>query len=246
MKILLLLSILGIIISDCPNITIIGEKKPGFNTRYWDCCKPSCSWNHGSRSCSADGQTVDTNPFMPSICGGGSSSTCLSQIPFQIDGCDWSFAFVATPGNSGGNNNCGKCYKFTYTGLGRWDNSTYNEALKGKVLIAMATSIGYDVEDGQFDLMVPGGGVGLYNGCDQLFGKDNMGVRYGGLLSECIDTDGRSDNVECLKEKCEKAFSNIPEALKGCMWYATWYEGADNPALEYEEIECPDVIKEKY
>lgn len=244
--IILGLGLIGLVASACPELKIIGEKKQGFNTRYWDCCKPSCAWNHESRSCHPDGVTPDENPYITSICGGGTSSTCLSQIPFQIEGCDWSFAFVATPGQDGGNANCGKCFKFTYTGKGRWVNNKYNEALKGKVLIAMATNIGYDVEPGQFDLMVPGGGVGLFNGCDPLFGKNNMGVQYGGLLSECTQVDGRSDNDVCLREKCQKAFSGVPEALKACNWYVDWYEAADNPALEYEEIECPDVIKNKY
>ena len=110
----------------------------------------------------------------------------------------------------------------------------------------MTTNIGYDVEPGQFDVMIPGGGVGLFNGCDHLFGKNNMGKQYGGLLSECIDEKQASDPVQCLKEGCKRAFGNVPEALKGCMWHVEFFEGADNPSMTFDEIECPDILKNKY
>ena len=246
-----ILSLIGLVLisevfTACPSIKVISETKPGFNTRYWDCCKPSCAWNHGSTSCDMN-QQKETNPYITSICGGGTSTTCLSQIPFQVDGCpEMSFAFVATPGTEGGNANCGKCFQFTFTGEGHWKTTAQTQALKGKKLIVMTTNIGYDVEPGQFDVMVPGGGVGLFNGCDHLFGGKNMGVQYGGLLTECLDVKKASDPVACLKEGCQTAFSNVPEALKGCMWYVDWYEAADNPSMTYEEIECPEVLKAKY
>ena len=34
----------------------------------------------------------------------------------------------------------------------------------------MASNIGYDVARGQFDVMIPGGGVGLFNGCADILG----------------------------------------------------------------------------
>jgi len=239
------------IISDCPKIVKKSgsSPSPGFTTRYWDCCKPSCAWNHGSRSCDMK-QEVETNPYLTSICAGGNegtSTTCLTQVPFTIDGCpDMGFAFAATPGNPGGNDNCGKCFEFTFTGEGHWKTTAQTQALKGKKLIVMTTNIGYDVEEGQFDILTPGGGVGLFNGCDHLFGSANMGVQYGGLLTECLDVKKASDPVACLKEGCQKAFSNIPLALEGCMWHVNFMEGADNPSMTFEEIECPDVLKEKY
>ena len=110
MKIIPLITLLLIseIASKCPKLKVIGESLPGFTTRYWDCCKPSCAWNHGSRSCDMK-QQVETNPYLTSICAGGNegtSTTCLTQIPFTVDGCpDMGFAFAATPGNPGGNDN---------------------------------------------------------------------------------------------------------------------------------------------
>ena len=253
MKIMLFLIaalLMSEITSDCPKYKVLSEaSSPGFCTRYWDCCKPSCAWNHGSRSCDMH-QNVETNPYLTSICAGGNegtSTTCLTQIPFTIDGCpDTGFAFVATPGNPGGNDNCGKCFEFTFTGEGHWKTTPQTQALKGKKLIVMTTNIGYDVEEGQFDVLTPGGGVGLFNGCDHLFGKANMGVQYGGLLTECLDQKHAEDPVQCLKEGCQKAFSNVPLALEGCMWHAEFLEGADNPSMTFVEIECPDVLKEKY
>ena len=51
--------------------------------------------------------------------------------------------------------------------------------LRGTKLVVMASNSGYDVAGGQFDVMIPGGGVGLFNGCAQIFGSGNMGAQYG-------------------------------------------------------------------
>ena len=137
MKIIPLITLLLIseIALKCPKLKKIGNSSPapGFTTRYWDCCKPSCAWNHGSRSCDKQ-QQVETNPYLTSICAGGGegvSTTCLSQIPFTIDDCpDMGFAFAATPGNPGGNDNCGKCFEFTFTGEGHWKTTPQTHKLK--------------------------------------------------------------------------------------------------------------------
>ena len=41
----------------------------------------------------------------------------------------------------------------------------------------MASNIGYAVSGGQFDIMIPGGGVGLFKGCASIFGTGNMGAQ---------------------------------------------------------------------
>ena len=38
----------------------------------------------------------------------------------------------------------------------------------------MPSNIGYDVGGGQFDIMIPGGGVGLFNRCAKILGN-NLG-----------------------------------------------------------------------
>jgi hypothetical protein len=245
MKSLLAILLIAYAISDCPNIVKKGSPQNGFTTRYWDCCKPSCSWNNGARSCDAS-QNVLGDVNAKSTCDGGPAGTCLSQIPFMIGGCDMGFAFAATPGSNGGNANCGKCFLLTFNGEGHWKTTPQTQALKGKQLVVMATNIGYDVDPGQFDIMIPGGGVGLFNGCATLFGNANMGQQYGGLLSECNDVKHASDPVACLKEACQRAFSNVPQALQGCQFHIDFFQGADNPNMSFEEIECPDVLKSKY
>ena len=247
MKSLLTILLIAYVISDCPQIVKKGgSPQNGFCTRYWDCCKPSCAWNHGSRSCDISQNVIGDNGAT-SACEGGPASTCLSQIPFTVDGCpNMGFAFAATPGNNGGNDNCGKCFLITFNGEGHWRTSAQTQALKGKQLVVMATNIGYDVDPGQFDIMIPGGGVGLFNGCAPLFGSANMGQQYGGLLAECNDVKHAGDSVSCLKEACQTAFGSVPQALQGCLWSATFLEAADNPNMTFEEIECPDVLKSKY
>ena len=51
-----------------------------------------------------------------------------------------------------------KCFALTFTGTGKYETKANHQALKGKTLVVMASNIGYDVENGQFDMMIPGGG----------------------------------------------------------------------------------------
>ena len=226
-NILICLSILGLVLNACPDIRPVSdEKKSGYATRYWDCCKPHCAWpdnagsNGPSRVCDFNGQVIGGGD---SACDGGPATTCLSQIPFTIDGCEYGFLFAAAPGSAG--NTCGKCYKLDLN--------------IGKTLIVMATNIGWDVQGGQFDLMIPGGGVGLFNGCKN-WDNSKMGAHYGGLLSEC-----GGGNAGCLSQKCKDVFASDAQAQKGCLFLADFMGAADNPRLTYQEVECPEVLKSK-
>lgn len=76
---------------------------------------------------------------------------------------------------------------------------------------------------------MPGGGVGLFNGCTTQWGSpDNgWGEQYGGIAS---------------RDECE----SFPEALKdGCFWRFDWFSGADNPAVTFQEVTCPSELVEK-
>ena len=237
----------------CPNIQTKGGGGSGWATRYWDCCKPSCSWNENaggklSRQCTNKGRSQDTNYGNGSVCdGGGSAMTCISQIPFTVDGCsDMGFAFAAVPASNGGQ--CGKCFQLTFTGAGHYNSTNSNtNAIKGKKLIIMVTNVGHDVEQGQFDIMIPGGGVGAFNGCASM-GWGNQGQQYGGLLSDCETESSYNANKyqECLKNKCNSVFSSDSDAKKGCMFLAEFMHAAGNPEHNYVEVECPDVLKNKY
>ena len=246
-----------VVTTGCPNIKVKGGASgTGFASRYWDGCKPSCSWtaNAGSagpaKQCSANGKTENTDYNAQSVCNGGGAAACTSQIPFTIDGCDnIGFAFAAVPASNGGQ--CGKCFQLTFTGKGEYENKANQKALAGKKLIIMVTNVGTDVKQGQFDIMIPGGGVGLFNGTSG-YGWGSQGKQYGGLLSDCETEVGyNASNLlekrkSCLTEKCNKAFASDATAKQGCLFLANFMEAAGNPKHEYTEVECPDVLKNKY
>ena len=240
----------------CPKIVEKngGERGSGFASRYWDCCMPSCAWNENSggnptKTCDAKGKNNIGNGS-GSVCSGGQGATCTSQIPFAVEGCEeYGFAFAAVPAFKGGSL-CGRCFQLTFTGQGHYNSTNANTQKlksKGKKLIVMATNIGGDVGDGQFDVLIPGGGVGMFNGCSQM-GWGGQGEQYGGLLSDCEKETGykAAQYGKCLTEKCNKAFSNDEEAKKGCMFLVEWMESAGNPEHNFVEVECPDVLKQRY
>ena len=101
----------------------------------------------------------------------------------------------------------------------------------------MVSNNGYDVEGGLFDIMIPGGGFGAFDGCAETLGS-NMGERYGGLLSECEnEINLRSDEEiytgrkQCLSKKCSKTFGSNELTLKGCMFLVDFMEAAGNLEL---------------
>lgn len=64
----------------------------GTTTRYWDCCKPSCSWKDNIsnmakgpvQTCDAKGKVMkDLNA--QSGCNGGSAYMCSKQQPRALD-----------------------------------------------------------------------------------------------------------------------------------------------------------------
>ena len=238
----------------CPKINVKGGASgSGFASRYWDCCMPSCSWNENSggnpaKVCDSRGKNPTGNGS-GSVCSGGGGATCTSQIPFTVDGCEeYGFAFAAVPASNGGQ--CGKCFQLTFTGEGHYNSTNANTRKlksKNKKLIVMATNIGGDVQQGQFDILIPGGGVGMFNGCSQM-GWGAQGEQYGGLLSDCEkETSYKAGSyAKCLTEKCNKAFGNDSEAKKGCMFLVEWMEAAGNPEHNYVEVECPEVLKSRY
>ena len=229
-----------------------GRSGKGWATRYWDCCKPHCSWPehaHGnySKQCTNKGTKESTDWGGGSVCSGGGLMTCPSQIPIIVND-SLAYAFAAVPAADGGS--CGKCYALAFDGRGKYERKTNHMKLEGKILVVMATNIGGDVQQGQFDVMIPGGGVGLFNGCSSM-GWGKQGEQYGGLLSECEKEVGTAGNLltkrkDCLAEKCAKSFANDEKAKEGCMFLATWMEAAGNPTHNYREVECPAALKAQY
>jgi hypothetical protein len=47
---------------------------------------------------------------------------------------------------------------------------------------------------------------------------------------------------------CDAAFgdSKYPNLLRGCHWFADWFMAADNPTYQWEEVDCPQYLIDKY
>nr|OQO31318.1 hypothetical protein B0A51_02092 [Rachicladosporium sp. CCFEE 5018] len=150
----------------------------GTTTRYWDCCKASCSWP-GKASVSSPVALCDKN------------DSPLSDYNTQLT--------------------------FTST------------SIAGKKMIVQATNTGSDLGQGQFDLAIPGGGVGIFNACTDEWGApaSGWGAQYGGISSNTCST--------------------LPSALQsGCGFrFGDWFEGADNPAVDWKKVTCPKAITDK-
>ena len=192
----------------------------GTTTRYWDCCKPSCAWAMSSLTnpvtvCDASDKPLASGANTASGCAGGSAYMCSSQSPWAVsDSLAYGFAAVSSANSA----NCCSCYKLTFT----------STAIKGKTMIVQATNTGGDVGATQFDLAMPGGGFGIFDGCSTEWGAKSAvwGAQYGGPSTNTC--------------------SQFPKALQpGCGFRWDWMEGADNPTVDWETVACPAEIVAK-
>jgi len=205
---------------------------PATTTRYWDCCKASCSWPSNCLGCAApvttctqDGGTGDPNA--KNICTGGGDATkpvvyaCTNGQPFTKN--DILYGFAAGGGNIISNGGCCACYKLTFT----------SGTVSGKTMIVQVTNTGGDLGTNHFDLQIPGGGFGIYDGCSgsppngpaQFPEPDSAwGQRYGGVADRAA-CDGLP-----------------PELWNGCRWRFDDFLAADNPAAVFDEVTCPDAL----
>ncbi|CAE6384560.1 unnamed protein product [Rhizoctonia solani] len=194
----------------------------GKTTRYWDCCKESCGWS-GKASVSAPVQSCDinNNPLsdnsVQSGCNGGGAYACANHSPFAVnDSLAYGFAAVNIQGGSE-SSWCCQCYELTFT----------SGSVSGQKMIVQATNTGGDLGNNHFDLMIPGGGVGIFGqGCAAQYGASSTGwgAQYGGV----------SSLAEC---------SQLPSALQaGCQWRFNWFKGADNPSVTFQQVTCPTAL----
>ena len=276
---------------------ISATAKRGWNTRYWDACKPHCAWISNGEEGKTDttseesyqkGMTTARNCNIHDVevptftvgsganvywfgyegtnnaCGNAKGKgvfTCTDMAPIAVNDT-LSYGYVA--GTADGK--CGKCFHLQYDGSFK-DASGNNapkethKALKGKHMIVMASNIGHDVgagtgdlPAGQFDLMVPGGGVGAFDALSvQVNGANvNWGAGFGGFLTECQSKNGYDNTLavyqQCVRDMCDAAFANagFPNLLRGCHWFADWFMAADNPTYYIEEVECPQYLIDHY
>jgi len=118
----------------------------------------------------------------------------------------------------------------------------------------MSSNIGGEVAVGQFDVLIPGGGLGAFDGFSKQIGVDStaLGRRMGGLLSTCIYSGDYFKMTmeflqDCVREKCRNVFGNKSrDLLNGCLFMADWYMAADNPTHLYKEVPCPQYLLDKY
>ncbi|MES1205948.1 MAG: hypothetical protein ABUS79_08420 [Pseudomonadota bacterium] len=212
----------------------------GWASRYWDCCKPACGWkgnvSHGSpmMSCDMSNNSLGGNYDATNSCeGGGTAYMCWSGAPWQVSGT-LSYGFAAA---SGGNYSCGRCYQLQFTGTNNTSGDRKGTpALSGKTMIVQVINNG-GVQSTQFDILVPGGGVGALNGCSKQWGSGtDLGAQYGGYLTEC------NGDASCVQQKCQSAFGSRPQLLSGCMWFLSWFGASNNPDFTYQKVACPSAL----
>jgi len=197
-----------------------GQSGSGRTTRYWDCCKPSCGWDGKGPvtrpvlCCGADGVAgVGVNE--QSVCNNGPSHTCTNNAPWTENDVGYGFVAAHLRGQQE-QDWCCACYELTFT----------SGPINGKRMIVQITNTGGDLGEDHFDILIPGGGVGLFNGCSSQWGApaDGWGDRYGGVRSIA---------------ECEQ----LPVQLRdGCRWRFQWFAGADNPNINFRKVDCPSQL----
>lgn len=208
-----------------PEIVPGGVSGDAVTTRYWDCCKPSCSWKENIpknlkrpiNSCLKDGRTA-ANIELQTGCdqNGGTTYMCNNQQPWAVNST-FAYGFAGASFKGGADiSYCCACFLLKFKGQ-----------LAGKSMVVQWTNTGADALNHHFDLSIPGGGVG-YNtiGCMRQWnaGSNGWGDRYGGVHSR----------AEC---------NQLPKQLqKGCQFRFDFMNGVSNPDVSFTQVTCPHQI----
>jgi len=194
----------------------------GTTTRYWDCCKPSCAWNDlamlginsATISCDINDNPLASTSIQSGCVSGGTAYMCSNQTPWAVSATlAYGFAAVAS-----GAEECCQCYQLDFT----------STAIAGKTMIVQATNTGGDVGATQFDIAMPGGGFGIFDGCTNEWGATPAvwGAQFGGPSTDTCP--------------------QFPTKLQaGCEFRWNWYQGADNPTVNWSKVACPNAIVAK-
>lgn len=226
----------------------------GYATRYWDCCKAHCGWEGNVnpateplQSCSNSNQSLGASYDVASSCPAptaNSAFTCYDEAPWAVS-ATLAYGFAAVPAQG---DICGRCYQLDFDGTGHYNpQDPGSVALANKTMIVQATNIGHDVGGGQFDILTPGGGVGLFDACSYQWGVNTaeLGATYGGFMTFCQQQGGdHAQQKQCVLARCAAVFDEpgMADLVAGCEWYVNWYEAADNPNLHYQEVPCPPQL----
>lgn len=199
----------------------------GWTTRFWNCCKQSCSWpqNHvfGDPITPYCDQYNRRQPrgYAKNGCQSSAASsgyTCFNQAPWSDDvDSDLSFGFVSASSSFA---KCNHCYELDFSSsAGKLDSSDVGSrrlAAAGKRMIVQAVNVGEGLARGEFGLLIPGGGLGnAWKGCyaqwnlKQRPGLD-IGLKFGGMLSRCQGC--ANPGTGCVPDR-----SKSHEALRACV-----------------------------
>jgi len=229
-----------------PTLPPLTDGQDGFTTRYWDCCKPHCGWPQNSSrpisSCGGDNGSLGGDFGASSACEGGPAHMCWNFGP-QSNGDNIAYAFAAHNGVG-----CGACFQLDFTGESHnpkpdTGHDQGSQSLAGKSMIVQVINTG-GIDSGQFDLLVPGGGVGDFDACTNQWGTSDLGERYGGFFLACQ----KENNFEyeasraCARDWCDRVFTGKDDLHAGCMWFVEWFGLADNPTMKYKEVPCPEEL----
>jgi hypothetical protein len=151
------------------------------------------------------------------------------------------YAFAAYNGAS-----CGTCFQLTFTGTSNDGTAdTGSQQICGKSIIVQVVNTG-GLASGQFDLLIPGGGVGANNACSNEWKVSNsqLGVQYGGLMLQCEQQDNYnySQYTACTIAACKSLFTMSATAEAGCEFIVNWMKGANNPNMKYTQVSCPSQL----
>ena len=265
MKIFILLICIINLVFSCPDIKLIdgGISGEGAFRTFWDCCKPDCSSTayvgkgNEARQCDKLMNFIE-DYSAKSKCEGGPATTCLSQIPFTIDGCDnigFAFASVQSPNK----NLCGKCFLLENRDFSSTLKKGHNLLTKKKTIVMVLNIDREDTNPFKFQLMVPGGGNRMLSNefhdpdypiihCNDVFG--NKYATINGIVGICEKEVGGGDDdtiytkmKECIFKKCSDLGG---DAFKGCLFHSNFLEGVNIGHTNYKEIECPSELKDLY
>jgi hypothetical protein len=158
----------------------------------------------------------------------------------QVVSDSMAYAFAAFNGAA-----CGTCYQLTFTGASNdGTQDTGSQQICGKSIIVQVVNTG-GLQTGQFDLLIPGGGVGQNDACSNEWkvSSSQLGVQFGGLMLQCEQQDNfnYSQYTACTIAACKSLFTNATMEV-GCEFIINWMKGANNPNVKYTQVTCPSAL----
>ncbi|KAL1517951.1 hypothetical protein ABEB36_001647 [Hypothenemus hampei] len=199
-------------------------------SRYWDCCKPTCSWVGNTdtsvgpvKSCAIDGAS-DIDGNTQSGCeSDGNAYMCTAQTGVIVNST-FAYGFAAAAFISPPENMCCTCFLVTFL-KGEWGDCS------DKKMIVQITNTGgsssTNSTENNIEIAIPGGGVGYFTqGCKKQWNAPDQGWgdQYGGVWTE---------------EECNE----LPTELQaGCKFRWTFLNGCSNPPATFQQVVCPTEI----